>query len=90
MQYAKTLLGISLILATFHAQAQTQSLTKDNPSVTTPNSEMQIAHSNETHARTPVKNAKAPANRSPSKMPGQNRPYEIPLSDYVNGGHFGN
>lgn len=91
MQYAKTLLSVSLILGSFHVHAETQARAKDNPMTATPNPEMQVAHSNDTNApASVVKNAKAPATRSPSRASIQNRPYEIPLSDYNNGGHFGN
>lgn len=91
MQYAKTLLSVSLVLGSLHVQADTQTRAKDNPMAAAPSPERQAAHSNDTNAIAQVaKNAKAPATRSPSRTPIQNPPYEIPLSDYNNGGHFGN
>lgn len=91
MQYAKTLLSVSLVLGSFHVQAETQTRAKDYSMAVVPSTEMQVAHSNDikTTAKV-VKNAKAPATQSPSRASTQNRPYEIPLSDYNNGGHFGN
>lgn len=91
MQYAKTLLSVSLILGSLHVQAETQTRAKDNPMAAVPSPEMQVAHSNDTSAiGQVVKNAKAPATRVQPRVSIQNRPYEIPLSDYNNGGHFGN
>ena len=91
MQYAKTLLSVALILGSIQVQAETQARAKDSPMAAAPNPEMQVAHSNDINASAQVdKNAKAPTTRSQSRVSGQNRPYEIPLSDYNNGGHFGN
>ncbi len=89
MQYAKTLLSVSLIFGSFHVQAETQTSAKDNVMAVAPSPEMQVAHSNDTSATAQVKNAKAPAARLQPRVTPQNRPYEIPLSDYNNGGHFG-
>ena len=91
MQYAKTLLSVSLILGSLHVQAETQTRAKDYPTATAPSPEMQVAHSNDPKAiAQAAKNTKAPVTRSQSRSSIQNRPYEIPLSDYNNGGHFGN
>lgn len=91
MQYAKTLLSVSLILGSLHAQADTQTRAQDNPMAAAPSTEMQATHSNGTSTTAQVvKNAKAPAIRPQSRASTQDRPYEIPLSDYNNGGHFGN
>lgn len=90
MQYVKTLLGVSLIFAAFHVQAETQPSVKDNPIAVAPSSDMQMAHSNDVGDTAQSKNTKAPAARSQPKVSTQNRTYEIPLSDYNNGGHFGN
>lgn len=91
MQYAKTLLIVSLIFGSFHVQAETQARAKDHPIAAAPSPSMQVAHSDDNSAPAQVvKNAKAPATRSQSRAPIRNRPYEVPLSDYNNGGHFGN
>lgn len=91
MQYAKTLLSVSLILGSLHVQAETQTRAKDNPMASAPSPELQVAHSNDTNTTVrAVKNAEVPATQSPSRASSQNHPYEIPLSDYNNGGHFGN
>ena len=91
MQYAKTLLSVSLILGSFHVQAETQTRAKDYSMTAAPSPEMQVAHSSDTSAiAQAAKNAKAPATRSQPRANTQDRPYEIPLSDYNNGGHFGN
>lgn len=91
MQYAKTLLSVSLILGSLHVQAETQTRVKDNLMTSATSREMQVAHSNDTSAPAQVvKNAKAPATRSQSHASIPNRRYEVPLSDYNNGGHFGN
>lgn len=90
MQYAKTLLSVSLIFGAFHAQAETQASVQDNPRIVAPSADMQVAQSNDTSATAQIKNAETPAARSQSRVSSQNPAYEIPLSDYNNGGHFGN
>lgn len=91
MQYAKTLLSVSLIFGSVHVQAETQSSVKENNAmVVAPSQETQMAHTYDTSAAAQQKNAKAPAARLQPKPNPQNRPYEIPLGDYNNGGHFGN
>lgn len=91
MHYAKTLLSISLLLGSFHVQAETQNRVKDDSMAAAPKPAVQMVHRNNPSSVAHVaKNAKAAATRSQSRMSIQNRPYEVPLSDYNNGGHFGN
>lgn len=79
----------SLVFGSFYVQAETQTNVKDNPSAVAPSPDMQVADLNDTSATAQI-NAKAPAGRSQPKVSAQHRSYEIPLSDYNNGGHFGN
>ena len=90
MQYVKTLLSVSLIAATFHVQAAMQTSAKDNPVVVTPHSDTQMSQSGGVVNTAQKKNAKAPVAGSQPRVSTQNRTYEVPLSDYNNGGHFGN
>lgn len=91
MQYAKTLLSVSLIFGSVQVLADTKTRVQDDQGMAVaPSPEMQIAHTKDTSATAQLKNAKTPAARSQSKSNPLNRPYEIPLSDYNNGGHFGN
>lgn len=90
MQYLKTLLSVSLIFGALHVQAETQTSVKDTPKAVASSSDMQVAQSNDVGATVQSKDAKVPAARSQPKVSTQNRTYEIPLSDYNNGGHFGN
>lgn len=89
MQYVRTLLSVALILGAFHVQADTQTSFNDNPKIGVPNADMQVAQSNDTSATGQVKGAKASEAQSQSAVSTENPTYEIPLSDYNNGGHFG-
>lgn len=89
MQYAKTLLSVSLIAGSLHAQAEYQPREQNN--LIFPNVEMQSAQP-EASASTKQKHAKNLKGQTAAqpKAASQNRVYEVPLSDYNNGGHFGN
>lgn len=88
MQYAKTLLGVSLVFGSFTLQAEpltSMETIKDSR----PNAEMQVAQSSDADNSAQLKKMKAASAHQP-KADAENGTYEIPLSDYNNGGHFGN
>lgn len=93
MQYTKTLLSVSLIVGSFQVHAEIQPRDTGDQIYVTPRTDMQMSQSGDP-SNTTQKQArylKVPvAPLSQSKPAGKTRAYEVPLSDYNNGGHFGN
>lgn len=93
MQYAKMLLGVSLLVGSLHVQAAIQTGDKDDQMILTPST---AAPMNQADDLTGTKQkqdkyAKVPVAPSPQSKPtGKTQTYEVPIMYYNNGGHFGN
>ena len=89
MQYVK-IVSTLLFLVGSYAQADTQATPDSHASVIVSSSDAHRSHADAQRTRDQQKSAKTSAERSQPKVSAQSRPYQIPLSDYNNGGHFGN
>lgn len=86
MQHVKSLLGITLIFATFAVQAETQ----NDPNVAAPAADAQAAGDDCVGASRQTKDPEEQAaTRTQRVTPGSNQSYQTPLSAYNNGGYFG-
>lgn len=88
MQHLKTLLGATLMFTALQAQADLHPQTNDI-TLSTGSEAQPIEQSSNVRTAVQQKDTKRPVARTQPKATSQ-KPYEVPLSDYNNGGHFGN